>query len=204
MKKKLLWAALACIVVLFAVFFFRIPILRSVHDAIVYQDSLSKADIIVVLSGSTYDRANEAMNIYQAGWASKILCTGANIPLEMKALDLDLTEADLCRMRLKNHGIPSADIITLPLGTSTHEEAEAVLRYCLKHGIKSCIVVSTRFHTLRTKKVFKQLFAGHGINTTIRGSYSTNYDEQFWWKQEYGLITTVNEYCKMLVYGIRY
>jgi uncharacterized SAM-binding protein YcdF (DUF218 family) len=204
MRKKLLWALLAVAVLGLFVFVFRIPLLRSVHNSIVYEDSLQKADLIVVLSGGTFDRCNEAMVLYHSHWAPKILCTGGNIPMEMKALDLNLTEADLGRMRLKNHGIPPADIITLPMGSSTHAEADLLLRYCITHKIKSCIVVSNRFHTLRTKRVFKKLLADNGISTTIHGAYSSTYDERFWWKQENGLIATVNEYCKMLVYGLKY
>lgn len=157
-----------------------------------------------VLSGGAYDRGNHAANLINEGKIDKIVCTGANQPPDFKALKIDMLESELTRKNIITQIQDSTIITLLKEGTSTREESEIILEYCLKHKIKECVILSSKFHTKRIHKVFKKKFKKKGIKIYISGAASSSYDEKLWWKSENGLISLNNEYIKLMYYAIKY
>lgn len=181
-------------------FMVRFPILRGLGNALVYQSDLRHAEVMFVLSGSPYDRGSEAARLFAGGWANRIVCTGGIIPHDFKALGLDYYESDLIRNRLLSLNVPDSLIEVIHEGTSTKEEADIIIQYCIDHQVKSVIVLSSKFHTRRVKQVFRKRFRKAGIELCIRGAPSTQFDERTWWKSESGLLAVNNEYVKMIWY----
>jgi len=79
-----------------------------------------------------------------------------------------------------------------------------ILKYCIDHDIKKTIILSSKFHTLRVRKVFEPVLEKNGIEVIIRGAPSTKYSEHNWWKKEAGLIMVNNEYVKLVYYFFKY
>jgi hypothetical protein len=200
MPRWVKWVAVITLV-LIVVMALRYPILRGLGHALIYEDDLRKADVMFVLSGSPYDRGSEAARLFHQGWiGNKIVCTGAIIPHDLKVLGLQYPESELIRFRLMDLKVPDSLVEVFPVGTSTIEESEAILKYCLEEHIQSIMVVSSKFHTRRIKHVFKRKFRKAGIELTIRGAPSSQYAEATWWKSEGGLLSVNNEYVKMIWY----
>ena len=202
-SKKLLAIFLFCILLGAVLFAFRIPVLQSFSNFLIQQDEPQKADAMVVLSGDAFMRGNEGARLFQQGWTQKIFCPGGNLePLFLIEGD-SIYESDMCRKNIVSNGVADSLVIAIREGTSTAEEAIAILKYCETNKIKSLLIVSSLFHTRRAGNVYRKLFKPRGIKIFVRGAHSFYFDENHWWQSEYGLIALNNEYVKLLYYVIK-
>ena len=197
MKKGLLLSLLLCATLTVV---FRISLLQAVSSFLIYEDELQKAPVMFVLSGGPLDRGSEAVRLYNAGWASLVICTGENIPHNFAALGIDSIEGAITKIHMLSEGLPEEKIQLIRKGTSTFEEAEEILRYCKAMNIDKAIIVSSDFHTRRIHRVIKKQFKNTGVQVIIQGATNTAYDKDYWWSYENGLIDVNNEYIKLLYY----
>ena len=203
MRKKLIALILFLIMLIAVLAAFKTPILQSFSNFLMKQDSPEKADLMVVLSGSAFDRGNEGARLYKEGYAKQVICPGGNLEDLLLILGDTMYESDLCRKNVIRNGVADSLVTALHYGTSTREEADTILGYCKQHQIKKIIVVTTLFHTRRAGKVYKERFAKEGITVLMRGAHASDYNEDLWWLSEYGLINLNNEYMKTLYYLIK-
>jgi uncharacterized SAM-binding protein YcdF (DUF218 family) len=110
-----------------------------------------------------------------------------------------MTVADLRRLH-----IPDSIITEIRKGTSTKEESDIILNYCLQHHIKKAIVLSSKLHTRRINEVFRKKLKDAGIELIIHGAPSSQYNEMYWWQSEDGLIAVNNEWIKRMYYWWKY
>ena len=202
-KRKLIIATAVFLTVLLLLFSFRKPIMRAFADFLIYENELRKVEAMFVLSGGAFDRGNEAVTIFQAGYVNRIICPGQNTPYSFRALGLNLTESELTKVYITQQGVPDSLVTVDKRGSSTLEEFEVVISYCHAHEIKSCIILSSKFHTRRIKQVFKKEMEENGIELIIRGAPSSVYNEYSFWESEYGLIDLNNEYIKQAYYFLK-
>ena len=191
-------SAIVLVVVVLVVL--RTPTLRGLGNALDYENQPVHSEVMFILSGSPFDRANEGAKLFREGWVEKIVCTGELIPHDFQALGLEFRESQLIEFRLHSLGIADSVVDIVPIGTSTIEESQVIMSYCIENNVRSAIVLSSKFHTRRIKKVFRKEFRKAGIELCIRGAPSSQYEEGIWWKSEYGLLAVNNEYVKMLWY----
>ena len=201
--RKTLTFLLFCIMLIAVGMVFKTEILRSFSNFLIKQDSPEKADLMVVLSGSAFDRGNEGARLYKEGYAKRIICPGGNLEQLFLILGDTVYESDLCKRNIIRNGVADSLVTVLHYGTSTREEADTILGYCKEHQIKKLIVVTTLFHTRRAGSVYKKRFAAEGITVLMRGAHASDFDEDLWWQNEYGLIGLNNEYMKTLYYLIK-
>lgn len=203
--KKIKWAAfLFFILGLIFIYLFRFSLLEGCARFLIVEDELQYASNTFVLSGSPYDRGNLAAAIYHQKITDTLICTGENIPHDFKAMGWQLTEAEITRNHVQLQQVPKHKIILLQKGTSTFEEAAAILEFCEKRGIKKIIVVSSDFHTRRVRQVFKAKFNQSNIEVIIRAAPSSGFSISHWWQSEQGLIALQNEYVKLAYYFFKY
>jgi len=183
----------------------REPILRSVGNYLIVEDELKQAEVIFLLGGGSFDRGNEAAKLLKSGHANYVVCTGGQVPGTLKALGMKYKEAKVSKINLvKNNKVSTLKVKLIAEGTSTKEESELILSYCLEKNIKEAIVLSSKFHTRRVNDVFRPILEEEGINVILRGAPSSQYDEDYWWQYESGLIMVNNEYLKLLYYFWKY
>lgn len=195
---------IALLLSLFLLFAFRISILQAFGSFLVYESALPpSADAMAILSGSPYDRANTAVLLDYQMKVPFFICTGKNQSGDLRVFKDSVYECDLLQIQLVKNKVDSNRIVLLKQGTSTAEEADALLTYALSHQIDSLIIVSSKFHTRRIKSVFVSKYKKAGIEVFIHGAASSTYDETQWWKSENGLIALNNEYLKLLYYIVR-
>lgn len=177
----------------------------SAGNYLIVEDPLKEVDAIFLLGGGPFDRGSEAAKLYKAGYTKKIVCTGGQVSNLLKSLNLYHKEAEVARINLvKNNGVPKRHVIELSEGTSTKEESEIILRYCLEEGLDTVMILSSKFHTRRVNNVFRPVLEDAGIVILIRGAPSSLYDESLWWEDESGLIMVNNEYVKLGYYFLKY
>jgi uncharacterized SAM-binding protein YcdF (DUF218 family) len=202
---KPLYAKLGTIaLLLLAIWWYRFDILRGFGNYLDDSEQPQPAQRIFVLGGGAYDRGHKAARLWHQGFAPRIICTGKYVSGTIKSLELDYTEAQLTQMRIWNLDVDSTFVEALNLGTSTMEESDFILEYCLKNQLNKIILVSDKFHTHRIKNVFNDKFEDAEIRVIYSGAPSSRYKESEWWQEEAGLIMVNNEYIKLGYYWWRY
>jgi uncharacterized SAM-binding protein YcdF (DUF218 family) len=191
----------AIMVMLFV--FFGKPILRSVGNFLIAEDEITQADAIFVLGGNNYDRSLKALDLLQLGMAPIIYTLGENVSNDLMILGHDISDALLSQEFLMDYGLSLDQVVPVVKGTSTAEESEAILSVCKEKGYSTIVIVSDKFHLRRIRFVFKNKFADHQINVQLAGAPNSNYNEEYWWQFESGLIMLNNEYIKLVYYALK-
>lgn len=161
-------------------------ILTSFGSFLIFDEQPHKADVIIVLGGGrNNDRVIHGVELYQSGYADKVLLSDGNIvsnrTMKQKALSL---------------GVPESAIIQEEQSTTTFENARYSLKIVQALEYKSAIVVTTSYHTRRSSIIFNQVFKG--IDVTVS---ATPYDPamtQRWWENSYSTEFVISEYLKMV------
>lgn len=203
-KSKILSIILVLTGTLILVFLLRNPILKSFAHFLIVEDEIEYVEYAFVLSGQALERGTKAADLLNARKVGKIFCTGANQPPDLAVYESDLLESDLTKMQILKAIEDSSKVQLLPIGTSTFEEAQAILDFCQKNEINEILIITSKFHTRRAKRVFHKQFKNQGIKLYFSGAKSMIYDEMEWWKNEYGLIALNNEYVKLFYYFVKY
>ena len=124
------------------------------------KDHLFKADLIVVLGSKVSPdgdpslglsvRLNKAIDVYNEGYAPKILVSGGT---GKEGYDESLAMADY----LIKRGVPPSSIIRDTKGNNTRATAKHAYEYMQQQQLSSVIIVSQYYHIARTKLAFKKL-----------------------------------------------
>lgn len=199
-KKWLLLFFIGCWAIIF-----RASILQGVGNFLIKEDPLQKSDAIFVLGGNIFDRSTHGVYLYEQGYANVIHPLGEVVEKILLTTDDKKPDAVLSQYYMINElNTPAKDVHPIIKGTSTKEEADAILNYALDNKYKRIIVVSDKFHLRRISSTFKKPFKENGIEVLLSGAPNSSYREDFWWKYEAGLIMVNNEYVKLMYYLIKY
>ena len=165
-------------------------------------DPPAKADAIVVLGGGANFRSFEAVRLYQAGWAPRILVMNS----ELRATDqlgLTIPEAELVRRILLSNAIPAQAIQVVGTNlTSTHDEALTLKRWSENSHAASFLIPTGPFHSRRVRWVFRKAFRDAPARLAVTSIAPEQC--QSWWKKEQTLIDFQNEVVKSGFYHVRY
>lgn len=180
-----------------AVLFFFAPVLLQ------QEDSLEKADTIVVLGGQ-YFRPIYAAELYNEGYAPKLLVSKPIVYTETQAVrKLDPTfpyQWEVFKKLLLAKGVPEKDFSFFgSANVSTVEEAEELAKI-ISPNIKSLIIVTSPLHTRRAGIIFrKELPQSTKIIMT-----SPPYDTipKQWWKNYRTAPYVLLEIAKTLYYEL--
>lgn len=199
------WRVFILLCLVFAMLWlFKAPLLRGAMSYLVSEDTTGTVDALYVLGGGALDRGKEAARLATSAIDAPLYTTGSNIDGALEEWGIVLTEADVTRGICVKHGVPPERITALPLGTSTMEEADAILVHARMMGFDTIGVLSSRYHLRRIDDVFTDRFAEQGILVKRFGAFNPNFEEETWWQGEYGLIAIQNEYIKLFYYRWKY
>ena len=113
-----------------------------------HMDRVTRADAVVVLSGGRVDRLPKGLSLVQAGVAPTLVISDG------RAEGYPQANA-LCRGGQTFHVV-----CFKPDPYSTRGEAEGVGRLARKHGWRSIVVVTSRYHVFRSRVLFSRCFSG--------------------------------------------
>jgi uncharacterized SAM-binding protein YcdF (DUF218 family) len=152
-----------------------------------------KADAIVAVSGGdTSARTSEAIKLYQNGWASKLLFSGA-------AQDKSgPSNAEVMRREALSAGVPGEDIITEELSATTKQNAENARGIFAENEISSVILVTSAYHQRRAGLEFQ----ARTQNIELR-NHPVSQDNQWsswWWLTPTGWYLAIGEFIKIIAF----
>ena len=202
--KRLIAALLLLGLLAAALYAFRAPLLRAAADAWIVNDTLTKADAIVVLGGGNETRPFAAAHLFQQGLAARIFLTNPD-PSGAAQLGLTLTEAELARAILLKQSVPAEAIFILPdLVHSTYGEAMAVRHWAETNAVRRVIIATDVFHTRRAGWIFAKTLNPAGIQVTVAAVPVREYSVTNWWQDERGIVALQNELLKYAYYRAKY
>lgn len=112
-------------------------------------DNCVTADVIVAVSGGdTAARARKAVELYQAGWAKKIIFSGA------AADSKSISNAEAMKRIALADKVPASDILIEDQSKDTSENAQKTAKLLEGLEAKNVILVSSPYHLRRVKMNF--------------------------------------------------
>ncbi len=152
-----------------------------------------KVDVIVAVSGGdTTARTVEAIKLYQAGWAKKVVFSGAaedkNSP----------SNAAVMRGIAVASGVPEEAISVDEYGRTTKENAAGTADVLAREEISSMILVTSGYHQRRTSLEFQRRFE----HVVIR-NHPVAQDSQWsmwWWMTPVGWYLALGELARILLF----
>lgn len=156
------------------------------------QSPVSKADAIVAISGGeTEERTNEAVRLYQQGYAPHIIFSGA-------ALDSSgPSNAKAMASQAEQQGVPASAIELDETATNTHENATGAADIIHQGNYQSIILVTSPYHQRRAYIEFQRAL-GHDFPIINHSSYDRNWRRSDWWATSYSRSLTLSELQKVI------
>jgi len=186
----LLFLVISC----FALYLVRHPILRFVAESWIIEDTLDKADALIVLGDDNFyaDRVTRGAQLFREGKAPVVVASGRR--LRPNAGIAELMEHDLVE-----RGVPRDKIVRFSHdGDSTLEEAQSLVRIVKERKWHSVIVVTSNFHTRRARYIFQRVFS-QGVEVRVASARDGDFDPEHWWKERKSIKELTKEFAGMVV-----
>jgi hypothetical protein len=205
-SRRLRWAAIL-VVVAFAAFAIvavrslREPILRAAGWALVVNEPVVSADIIVLSVDSGPAGALEAADLVQSG-ISKRVAVFTDPPSEedqefvRRGLPYDDEGARQIR-RLRLLGV--TDAVQISRVNGTEGEGQVLPAWCDEHQLRSIVFVATKDHSRRLRRVLDRVMKGHPTRVTVHAARYSSFDPDQWWESRHGARIEIVELQKLLL-----
>lgn len=155
----------------------------------------ARVDAIVAVSGGdTSARTEEAIKLYQNGWAGKLIFSGA-------AYDKSgPSNAEVMRREAREAGVPDDHIITEEYSATTKENAELTQSIFEDNNIRTAILVTSAYHQRRAGLEFSKrspnvVFYNHPVA-------SDNQWSSWWWLTPQGWALSLSEFFKIALFYV--
>jgi uncharacterized SAM-binding protein YcdF (DUF218 family) len=173
---------------------------------LVVQDPLEKADALVVLGGTMYERPLEAVELYLEGWAPRLylfreIADWGEDELVRRGVTY-LRSVDVQVDALHRLGVPQDAITILDQANSTAQEADYVYDLVTTQRLNRVIIVTSKQHTRRARLVMNRRLAGTGAVPILRYSRYDRSDVDRWWSNRSTLRFTLFETQRLAAYWI--
>ena len=148
---------------------------------LVVSDGLEPADAVVTLRGSADQergRMDEAAHVVEKRYAPVLLISVDTEPYYTHPVR-GLVEAYLKKKKFPAEKLRFCE----NHADNTQEEAQALLSCLREFGAKDVIVVTSEYHTRRTRSIFRRVFSGSGVAVRIYPAYDAEYWDPHWWRR---------------------
>jgi uncharacterized SAM-binding protein YcdF (DUF218 family) len=174
---------------------------------LVVQDPLAGADAIFVLAGGTVERWLEGVELYREGHAPLIVLSPGRLDraeIEVRAKGIRWhSGSEQALDAVLQLGIPPAAVQIMPGNLdNTAQEAEAFHRLVNEKGWQRVIVVTSPYHTRRTRFAFRREFRGSPVHIAVRASRFDESDPPRWWRHRADIRFVTSELEKVVLYGL--
>jgi hypothetical protein len=178
----------------------REPVLRAAGWALVANDPVTSADIIVVSLDSDGAGALETADLVHSGVSKRAAIfmdppSGEDDEFIRRGLPYESEAAKQIR-ELKSLGVP--DIVRISPVDGTEQEVQALPPWCDEHQFRTIVFVAKTDHTRRLRRVLDRIMKGHATRVLVKPARYTNFDPDRWWETRGGIRTEIVELQKLL------
>lgn len=155
-----------------------------------------KADAIVAVSGGdTPARTREAVHLYEQGWASSLIFSGAaqdkSGPSNAAVMRSDAIEA----------GVPASAITIEEQGETTKQNADKTQQLLEEKGIETVILVTSAYHQRRAGLEFAERSDGN-VAIVNHPVASDKQWSEWWWLTPGGWYLALGEFIKIILFYV--
>lgn len=201
------------LVILFAFFIFvSVFLMPNLGRWLVAEDDLQASDMIVVLMGGRFpDRILQAVDIYNERYSDKLVLVnsyrvGYDIFVE-RGVEIPPGNAQLSKMAAIDLGVPEENILILEGNAKSTQDEALIIREYIRNNraIESIILVTSKYHSGRSKKIFRKALSGldREINIYSSPSKYDPFNVNQWWKDREDIKCVVLEYLKLANFYFR-
>ena len=186
----------------------RRPILRAAGWALVVNDRVDPADVIVVTVDTEGAGVLEAADLVHSGVATRVAVFGepSDTMVEREFIRRGIPYEDAAARSvhyLRALGVDTIDLIPTYVAGS-EDEGPVLADWCDQHGFRSVVVVSTSDHSRRLRRVLHRSMKGHQTRVTTHSARYSVFDPDRWWRSHRGIRTEVIELEKLLLDVVRH
>jgi uncharacterized SAM-binding protein YcdF (DUF218 family) len=164
----------------------------------------TKADYVMLLTGDEQTRPFVAAALLKAGLAKQAIVTTIAAVSEAGPRLLPPSH-EIVRQVLLKRGIADQNIIVLPdTATTTYGEANALAAFLRYRPGARVIVVTSDYHTRRSRWVFLRTLNDRAMNLTFVSAPTDEFDIEHWWQSQAGSAAIMAEYLKLPFYVVCY
>jgi hypothetical protein len=192
----------------FGLYTVRRPILRAAGWALVTNEHVESADVVVVAVDADGGGVLEAADLVGSGVATRvaIFTDPADTMVEQEFIRRGIpNEGAAARSvrQLRALGIDSIDYIPGYV-SGTEDEGPVLAEWCDQHRFRSVVVVSSADHSRRLRRVLHRSMKGHPTRVTVRSARYLVFDPDRWWEAHGGIRTEAEELEKLLLDILRH
>jgi uncharacterized SAM-binding protein YcdF (DUF218 family) len=201
--RRWLWRGVV-IAGLVALYLCRAPLLTRAAGFLDVSEPPERVDYVMVLGGDINTRPFVAAALYRKRLAGQVL-----LPVMKPARvapEIEPVPCEVLNQRVLHHrGVPDTAILLLKDKVGdTNDEAEALALFLAEHPGSSVAVVTTTYHTRRTRGIFQKKVGNLARRLLFVAAPAEDFDAGNWWHSEAGLKAYLNEYAKWVYYQLRY
>ncbi|MFA4833305.1 MAG: YdcF family protein [Patescibacteria group bacterium] len=132
--------------------------------ALVFNDRIKKSDVVVCLEGDHYARLMHTLEVFQGGWAERILVSGG-----YEAPPFSIPARVLAEKLYKN-GIPRGRVLLEEKSLNSYDQGVEVMKIIKEKKWKKIILVASHFHQPRAYLTFLKTMKKAGLKIQIFNS----------------------------------
>ena len=173
--------------------------LSAMGRYLIVSDPLARADAIIVLAGGAPkdERLLQAIKLWEAGKAPHVVLSARLA--DWQSIEDHTSWRHAKKLRLLPDSALSAFTHE---ADSTKEEAKLVLSFVREQGYRSVIIVTSNFHTRRSKKVYQEQWASADVNFRISAAPTSKFRPDDWWTRRTDSRTFFYEFTKTIWYTL--
>ena len=200
------WATILVVVVLAATALVSIPsvrepVLRAAGWALVVDEPVGPADIIVLSLDSGGAGALQAADLVQSGISERVAVFMDPPDAEDREFirrGLPYEDAAARQIRqLRSLGV--TDVVQISRINGTESEGRVLPAWCDEHQFRSIVVVATTDHSRRLRRVLDRAMQGHPTRVAVQAARYSSFDPDRWWESRSGVRTEIFELQKLLL-----
>ena len=201
------WAPILVVVALAAAAIVAVPsvreqVLRTAGWALVVNEPIAPADIIVITLDSNGAGALEAADLVQSGIATRVAVfadppSGEDDEFIRRGLPYEDASARQIH-QLRWLGV--TDVVQIPrTEVGTEGEGQVLPPWCDQHQFRSIVFVAARDHSRRSRRMLDRVMKGHPTRVTVRPARYSSFDPDRWWETRGGVRTEIVELQKLVL-----
>jgi hypothetical protein len=178
----------------------REAVLRAAGWALVVNEPVQLADVIVISADSGGAGPLEAADLVQSGIAARVAIfsdppNGEDLEFLRRGLPYEDGAARQTR-QLRSLGVTA--ILQIPrTEAGTESEGQVLPLWCDQHKFRSIVFVAARDHSRRTRRVLSRVMKGHPTRVTVQPARYSIFDPDRWWETREGIRTEIVEFEKL-------
>lgn len=183
-------------------------VLRRAGWALVANDAIAPADIIVLAVDAPGSGTLEAADLVHGGVAAKVavFADAADTTVENEFLRRGVPYeggSELSIRELSALDVTNVEQIPGYVGGS-EDEGPTLAEWCGQHRFRSVVVVSTPDHSRRLRRLLRRAMKGHQTRVMVRAAHYSSFEPDRWWESHSGMRTEIEEGEKLLLDIVRH